>query len=247
MSILKLQTNNLSKSFDGKMIIEDINITLGKGEIVSLVGVSGSGKTTLFNLLSGLHKPDSGNVLLDGEDITGTPGKVSYMLQKDLLLPHKKVIDNAALGLVVKGMKKKEARKKADGLFAEFGLEGTQNKYPCQLSGGMRQRVAFLRTYLDAEGVALLDEPFSALDSITKSQMHKWYMDIMSKIELSTIFITHDIEEAILLSDRVYILGGTPGKIVSEIVIDKEKPRGEKFTLTGEFLEYKKQIKELLA
>jgi len=247
MSILKLQTKNLIKSFDGKVIIEDINIQLNKGEIVSLVGVSGSGKTTLFNILSGLIKPDAGQVFLDGNDITGNPGKVSYMLQKDLLLPHKKVIDNASLGLVVKGMSKKEARAKAGKYFTDFGLDGTQEKYPSQLSGGMRQRVAFLRTYLCADGVALLDEPFSALDTITKGQMHKWYIDIMSKIEMSTIFITHDIDEAILLSDRVYILGGNPGTIIKEIVIDKEKPRTEQFTLTNEFIEYKKQIKEILA
>ncbi len=247
MSILKLKTNNLIKSFDGRVIIKDINIELNQGEIVSLIGVSGSGKTTLFNMLSGLLEPDSGNVYLDGEDITGKPGKISYMLQKDLLLPHKKIIDNAALGLVVKGMKKKEAREKANQFFVDFGLDGTQEQYPSQLSGGMRQRVAFLRTYLVTEGVALLDEPFSALDTITKSQMHNWYMDIMSKIEMSTIFITHDIEEAIYLSDRIYILGDTPGIIKKEIIIDKEKPRTEEFTLTNEFLEYKRQIKELLA
>ncbi len=247
MSILKLKTNNLTKSFDGRIIIKDINIELKKGEIVSLIGVSGSGKTTLFNILSGLLEPDSGSVYLDGEDITTKPGKISYMLQKDLLLPHKKIIDNASLGLVVKGMKKKEAREVANKYFADFGLEGTAEQYPCQLSGGMRQRVAFLRTYLCAEGVALLDEPFSALDTITKGQMHNWYMDIMSKIEMSTIFITHDIEEAILLSDRIYILGGEPGIIKKEIVINKKKPRTEEFILTNEFLDYKRQIKELLA
>ena len=247
MSILKLKTKNLTKSFDGKVIIKDINIKLKKGEIVSLVGVSGSGKTTLFNILSGLLEPDSGNVYLDDEDITAKPGKISYMLQKDLLLPHKKIVDNAALGLVVKGMKKSEARERASKFFGDFGLEGTQEQYPSQLSGGMRQRAALLRTYLATEGVALLDEPFSALDTITKSQMHNWYMDIMSKIEMSTIFITHDIEEAILLSDRIYILGGNPGVIKKELVIDKDKPRAQEFTLTNEFLVYKRQIKEFLA
>lgn len=246
MHTLMLQTNNINKSYDGKTVIEDINIVLNKGEIVSLIGVSGSGKTTLFNVLSGLNMPDSGSVMLGGEDITGKPGKISYMLQKDLLLPHKRIIDNATLGLEVKGIKKIEARKRANELFEIFGIEGTQEKYPSQLSGGMRQRVAFLRTYLCADGVALLDEPFSALDTITKGQMHNWYLDIMSKIEMSTIFITHDIEEAILLSDRIYILGGTPGRIKAELVIEKEKPRTEEFAYTREFLEYKKQIKELL-
>jgi len=239
MSILKLKTENITKSFDDRIIIEDINIELKKGEIVSLIGVSGSGKTTLFNILSGLTKPDKGRVYLDGEDITTKPGKISYMLQKDLLLPHKKIIDNAALGLVVKGMKKKEARKEAEKYFEAFGLTGTKDKYPSQLSGGMRQRVALLRTYLATDGVALLDEPFSALDAITKSGMHNWYLDLMSKIEMSTIFITHDIEEAILLSDRIYILAGTPGTIVKEIVIDKA-------TKEEHFLEYKERIKKML-
>ncbi|MBE5965139.1 MAG: ABC transporter ATP-binding protein [Lachnospira sp.] len=237
--MLKLKTENITKSFDDRIIIEDINIELKKGEIVSLIGVSGSGKTTLFNILSGLTKPDKGRVYLDGEDITTKPGKISYMLQKDLLLPHKKIIDNAALGLVVKGMKKKEARKEAEKYFEAFGLTGTKDKYPSQLSGGMRQRVALLRTYLATDGVALLDEPFSALDAITKSGMHNWYLDLMSKIEMSTIFITHDIEEAILLSDRIYILAGTPGTIVKEIVIDKA-------TKEEHFLEYKERIKKML-
>ena len=239
MSILKLKTENITKSFDDRIIIEDINIQLKKGEIVSLIGVCGSGKTTLFNILSGLTKPDKGRVYLDGEDITTKPGKISYMLQKDLLLPHEKIIDNAALGLVVKGMKKKEARKEAEKYFEAFGLTGTKDKYPSQLSGGMRQRVALLRTYLATDGVALLDEPFSALDSITKSGMHNWYLDLMSKIEMSTIFITHDIEEAILLSDRIYILAGTPGTIVKEIVIDKAAKEEH-------FLEYKERIKKML-
>ncbi len=246
MSILKLQTENISKSFEDKIVIEDINISVKQGEIVSLIGVSGSGKTTLFNILSGLTMPDKGKVILDGEDITGKPGRVSYMLQKDLLLPHKKVIDNATLGLMVKGMDKNKARQKAGELFEVFGIQGTENKYPSQLSGGMRQRVAFLRTYLCDNEIALLDEPFSALDTITKSLMHDWYMDVMQKIKMSTIFITHDIEEAILLSDRIYILGGVPGRIQAEIVVSEEKPRTAEFAYTGEFLEYKKQIGKLL-
>ena len=246
MSGLKLQTKDLSKSYDGRLIIDDINIKLHKNEIVSIIGLSGSGKTTLFNLLSGLQLPDRGKVLLDDEDITGKPGKISYMLQKDLLLPHKKIIDNVILGLEVKGMSKKEAYKKCEGLFEAFGIEDTKNLYPNQLSGGMRQRAAFLRTYLSAEGVALLDEPFSALDTITKGNMHKWYMEMMEKIELSTIFITHDMEEAIYLSDRIYVLGGNPGTILEEIVIDKSRQEREEFMMTTEFLSYKKMLKDML-
>lgn len=158
------------------------------------------------------------------------------------MFPHKKIIDNVSLPLVVKGMKKKDARAKAAPLFEEFGLEGTQDKYPAQLSGGMRQRAALLRTYLASEGVALLDEPFSALDTITKSAIHKWYLDVMEHINLATLFITHDIDEAILLSDRIYILSGQPGKITDEIVINEKKPRREDFNLSEEFLEYKRNI-----
>lgn len=246
MNGLKLETKSLSKSYDGRKIIDDINIKLNNNEIVSIIGISGSGKTTLFNLLSGLENPDEGSVILDGEDITSKPGKISYMLQKDLLLPHKKIIDNAVLGLMVKGMSKKEAYKKCDGLFEAFGIEGTKDMYPNQLSGGMRQRVALLRTYLSTEGVALLDEPFSALDNITKGNMHKWYIDMMSKIDLSTIFITHDIEEAIYLSDRIYVLGGNPGIIKNEVSIDIPRNKREEFIETLEFLSYKKQLKEML-
>ncbi|MCI5885460.1 MAG: ABC transporter ATP-binding protein [Clostridiales bacterium] len=237
-----LKALNIQKSFDGKKIIDGINITLKKGEIVSLLGVSGSGKTTLFNVLSGLLVPEEGSVLLDDEDITGKPGRISYMLQKDLLFDHKKIIDNVSLPLVIKGMNRKEARAKADPLFTEFGLEGSQNRYPAQLSGGMRQRAALLRTYLASEGVALLDEPFSALDTITKASVHRWYLDVMERIDLSTLFITHDIDEAILLSDRIYIMSGRPGRITAEVVIEEKKPRGDDFNLTERFLEYKKKI-----
>lgn len=241
-----LNAENITKSFDGVRIIENVSIHLNEGEIVSLLGVSGGGKTTLFNILSGLDTPDNdGKVMLNGKDITGKPGEISYMLQKDLLQPHYTVLDNVALPLIVKnGMKKKDARKKAEGYFASFGLDGAQKKYPHQLSGGMKQRAALLRTYLASEGVALLDEPFSALDTITRSSIHKWYLDIMKKIKLSTLFVTHDIEEAILLSDRIYILSGKPGKISDEIIIDLPKPRPENVTMSEAFLQYKRMIIE---
>lgn len=164
------------------------------------------------------------------------------MLQKDLLLPYRTIEDNVALPLYIKGEKKKTAREKVGPYFAEFGLEGTQKKYPHQLSGGMRQRAALLRTYLFSGKIALLDEPFSALDTLTKSAMHEWYLGIMEQIQLSTLFVTHDIDEAILLSDRIYLLTGQPGQITKEIVIREPKPRNNDFTLTEEFLEYKKQI-----
>lgn len=240
MSVLKV--NEVSKAFENEKIIENISLELHEGEIVSLLGVSGGGKTTLFNIIAGLSVPDKGEVFLDGENITGKPGFISYMLQKDLLLPYRTILDNVALPLIIRGMKKKEAREKAAVYFEEFGLEGTQKKYPAQLSGGMKQRAALLRTYMFSEKVALLDEPFSALDMLTKGTVHEWYLDVMEKIKLSTLFVTHDIDEAILLSDRIYLLTGKPGTITKEIVIKEEKPRSKDFNLTEEFLAYKKEI-----
>lgn len=244
MEILKAE--KINKSFGEKHVLKDVSLSLNEGEIISLLGVSGSGKTTLFNVLSGIYTPDSGKVYLKDKDISGKPGEISYMLQKDLLFPYRKVIDNVCLPLILSGTKKKEARKIAAPLFKTFGLEGTELQYPSQLSGGMRQRAALLRTYLSSHGVALLDEPFSALDTITKSSIHKWYLDVMNEINLSTVFITHDIDEAILLSDRIYILSGAPGTITTEIKIDVPKPRDKDFNLTEEFLNYKRQIVNIL-
>ena len=237
-----LKAENVTVSFEGEKVIENISLSLNEGETVSLLGVSGGGKTTLFNVLSGLYAPDEGSVYFDSEDVTGKAGKISYMLQKDLLLPHKRVIDNAALPLVLRGVNKKEARKEAESHLKDFGLEGTADKYPHQLSGGMRQRVAFLRTYLASERVALLDEPFSALDSITKSSIHRWFLSVMSEIKLSVLFVTHDIDEAILLSDRIYLLTGKPGKITEEIVIDLPGEKSERNPMSREFIAYKEEI-----
>lgn len=238
-----LEVRGVSFSYDNKSnTIENIDITLNKGEIVCLLGVSGGGKTTLFNVIAGLLKPQQGSVVLNGEDVTGQSGKISYMLQKDMLLPFRTVEDNVAFPLILKGVKKKEARKLVGEHFAQFGLDGTQKRYPAELSGGMRQRAALLRTYMFGGAAALLDEPFSALDTITKSEMHRWYLDVMEKIKLSTLFITHDIDEAVLLSDRIYLLGGKPGTITDEIVIDEPKPRRADFNLTEAFLNYKRLI-----
>lgn len=242
----KLVTQNISKAFEGKGVIEDISITLHTGEIVCLLGVSGVGKTTLFNIIAGIMKPDTGSVLLNGENITETAGKISYMQQKDLLLPYRTILDNVCLPLLIRGAHKAQAHKEAQQYFEEFGIEGTQKQYPQELSGGMRQRAALLRTYLFSHEVALLDEPFSALDAITKASIHQWYLAVMRKINLSTLFITHDIDEAITLSDRVYILNGTPGRITAEIAITSPKPRGDEFVVSEEFIGYKRQILGLL-
>lgn len=239
-----LRVSDVDKSFGDKEVLKGINIVLNKGELVSLVGVSGSGKTTLFNIIAGLLKPDRGKVFLKGEDITGRSGKVSYMLQKDLLLPYMTIIDNVSLPLILRGNKKKVAREKVRGLFKDFGLEGTQEKFPSQLSGGMAQRAALLRTYVFSKEVALLDEPFSALDAITKASIHKWYKNIIGEMKISTIFITHDIEEAIKISDRIYILGKDPGTIIDEIKIKEDFQ--ENFFEDKKFIEYKKHIIEKL-
>lgn len=240
MTVNKLEVRNISLSFGDKQVLRNVSIHLKEGELVCLLGVSGGGKTTLFNVISGLLRPDEGQVFLDGEDVTGQPGRISYMLQKDLLLPYRTVEDNVALPLMLRGVKKKEARAQAVALFPQFGLEGTEKMWPGQLSGGMRQRAALLRTYLFSRNVALLDEPFSALDTLTKGAVHEWYLKVMDEIRLSTLFITHDIDEAILLSDRIYLL--IDGQVGEEIVVEAPRPRHVDFNLTPEFLEYKQRI-----
>ena len=246
-----LHANHISKSYGDKKILGDIHMRLADGELVSILGVSGVGKTTLFNVLSGLLLPDSGNVeLLDENgmfrDISGETGHLSYMLQKDMLLPHKTILNNVALPLVLKGMKAKEAGVIARPYFARFGLEGTEDKYPAQLSGGMRQRAALLRTWLCRNRVALLDEPFSALDTLTRTALQEWYLGVMDEIRLSTLFITHDIDEAVFLSDRIYIMKGKPAVLSDEIVIETKRPRDRDYMLSEEFLAYKRQIREII-
>lgn len=253
---MRLVVENVSKSFGDKKVLESVSLTLEEGEIVCILGASGVGKSTLFHIISGLLMPDEGRVLLDGEDVAGKPGKISYMLQKDMMLPYKTVLDNVALPLMIKKTsgegkigswrRTRTAREKADAYFEEFGLSGYEKKYPAQLSGGMRQRAALLRTYLFSQEVALLDEPFSALDTITKGKMHQWYLSIMEEIHMSTLFITHDMDEAIILSDRIYILGGTPAVIQDEITVSGKKPGAEEFKISPEFLEYKKRILEYI-
>ena len=208
-----LRAENITKYYQGEKIIEDINIEIKKGELVSLLGQSGVGKTTLFQILSGLERPDLGAVFLDGKDITGMPGQMSYMQQKDLLLPFEEIIDNVSIPLFLAGVPKKEAREKASSYFSEFGLSGCEYKYPSQLSGGMKQRAAFLRAYLYSGELMLLDEPTSALDAVTKKAIQQWFKKMISDHKTTALFITHDIDEATLLSDRVYLMSGVPGRI----------------------------------
>lgn len=236
------EAKNIYKSYDGEEILNNITVSLEEGELVSLLGVSGIGKTTLFNIMSGLEKPDSGKVILNGEDVSAIPGKISYMQQKDLLLPFLTILDNVSIPLRIKGVKKEEARKQALKYMQEFGLDGAEKKYPIQLSGGMRQRGAFLRAYLYSEKIMLLDEPFSALDSITKAAMHQWYKKVSRTHKTTTFFITHDIDEAILLSDKIYVMEGPIGHITEEFIVDYNEERNEEFLLRDEFIELKRKL-----
>lgn len=211
-----LEARHLSLSWDDgeHLVVQDANLHVDAGETVCLVGRSGGGKTTILHALSGLRRPLEGEVLLHGKDVTAVPGHVSYMLQKDLLLPHMRVIDNVCLPLTLAGTSRKEAHEKAEPLFARFGLEGTQFKWPSELSGGMRQRVAFLRTYLMGNDVVLLDEPFSALDALTRTSMREWYGEMARELGIASLVITHDVDEAVAMATRVYVLQGTPGTTV---------------------------------
>ena len=208
----KIVISNLSKKYKDKLILKDIDLHVYEDEIVSIIGPSGCGKSTIFNILSNLTTCDSGEV-----DING---RFSYMYQKDLLLPYKNIIDNVSLPLVLKGEKKKKSRETVKPYFSVFGLEGYENKYPNELSGGMRQRVNFMRTFVNSSDIMLLDEPFGALDSITRSSMQNWLLDIKKEIKSTILLITHDIDEAILLSDRIYILSNKPAVITKEIFVD---------------------------
>ena len=213
-----LEIKNLSYSFGDNHILKDINIYVKENEIVAIVGSSGVGKSTLFNLIAGVLKKQSGEIIINGSD--DYIGKVAYMLQKDLLFEHKTIINNVILPLIIAKIDKKAALEEGRKILKQFNLEKYADKYPKQLSGGMRQRVALIRTYMFKRNIFLLDEAFSALDAITKKELHKWYLNLKKEFNLTTLLITHDIEEAIFLSDRIYILANKPGEIIKEIKIE---------------------------
>ena len=213
-----LEVKNLSYSFGNNPILKDINIHVNENEMVAIVGSSGVGKSTLFNLIAGVLKKQTGEITINSSD--DYIGKVAYMLQKDLLFEHKTIIDNVILPLIIAKVNKKEALEEGNKILKQFNLDKYANKYPQQLSGGMRQRVALIRTYMFKRNIFLLDEAFSALDAITKKELHKWYLDLKKEFNLTTLLITHDIEEAVFLSDRIYILGNKPGEIIGEIKIE---------------------------
>ena len=239
-----LEIRNITKTYDNIPTIQNINLSIEKGAFVSLIGKSGVGKTTLFNLLSGLDLPDSGQMFLDNEDITGKTGMFSYMQQKDLLLPFYTVMDNVTIALRLKGMDKAAAARQAGTLMEEFGLLGSEKKYPHQISGGMKQRAALLRAYLYSDKLMLLDEPFSALDFFTRAAMQRWYLKVAQLHGTTTFLITHDIEEALILSDKIYIMEGPPGEIHAPVIIDREGHSHEEFQLTTSFMAYKKMLLE---
>lgn len=247
----QLQVNNVSQEFDGLCVLDDVSLTVERGQVACLLGPSGCGKTTLFHIIAGLEHPSAGSVLLDDADITGTPGHLSYMLQKDLLLPHKRIIDNVSLPLVLRGVSKDAAREQVRPLFETFGLAGTEERWPSELSGGMRQRAALLRSYLFSNEFMLLDEPFSALDAFTKADMHTWFLDVIERCGTTALVVTHDIDEALTLADVIYVMRGNPQAGVPTRIAGKERidcPHSERaaFNLTPAFLAHKRAVLEML-
>ena len=235
-----LEIKNLSYSFGDNHILKDINIYVKENEMVAIVGSSGVGKSTLFNLIAGVLKKQSGEIIINGSD--DYIGKVAYMLQKDLLFEHKTIINNVILPLIIAKIDKKVALEEGRKILKQFNLEKYADKYPKQLSGGMRQRVALIRTYMFKRNIFLLDEAFSALDAITKKELHKWYLNLKKEFNLTTLLITHDIEEAIFLSDRIYILANKPGEIIKEIKIEID-PNDD---IDVQRLFYKKEILNIM-
>jgi ABC-type nitrate/sulfonate/bicarbonate transport system ATPase subunit len=225
----KIQLVSLRKSFrtdTGTLdVLADVSLAARPGEFVSIIGPSGCGKSTMFNVMAGLELPSAGEVLVDGVPATGHTEKFAYMPQKDLLFPWRRVIDNATLGLEVQGVSRRKAREQAAPLFETFGLAGFEQAYPFELSGGMRQRVALLRTVVQGRSVLLLDEPFGALDSLTRTEMQLWMETVWERYQWTVVLITHDIREAVFLSDRVFVLTARPARVRTEVPVTLPRPR----------------------
>lgn len=235
-----IEIKNLDYSFGNTKILKNINISVNKNEVVSIIGSSGVGKTTLFNLIAGILDLQNGSIeIYNSKDYKN---KVAYMLQKDLLFEHKTILDNIILPLIINKVQKKEAILEAEKILKIFNLFEYKDMYPKELSGGMRQRIALIRTYMFKRDIFLLDEAFSALDAITKRELHKWYLKLVKDFDLTTILITHDVEEAVLLSNKIYILANRPGEIVKEIKIDLNTNEDIEY----QRLKYKKEIIEIM-
>jgi len=241
-----ITVEEVSKYFDELHALDFVSLTAGDGEFVSLVGPSGCGKSTLFNIIAGLLIPDSGRVLIGDDDVTGSTGHVGYMLQRDLLLPWRTVLDNVVLGLEVQGIPKRRSYPQARELLARFGLAKFETNYPAALSGGMRQRCAVIRTILYDAPVFLLDEPFSALDAQTRLLMQEWLLEVWEALRKTVFYITHDVEEALFLSDRVYVMSARPGMLIEEVPVNIERPRAHEVRTSPEFLQLKAQLIDLV-
>jgi ABC-type nitrate/sulfonate/bicarbonate transport system ATPase subunit len=218
------------------------DLTVGEHEFVTLLGPSGCGKSTLFKVVAGLVRPTAGRVYLQGRETVAKRGEVAYMPQTDNLLPWRNVLDNAILALEVDGVPKAEARREATELLERFGLGDFLKAHPTELSGGMRQRVALIRTVLFRRDVLLLDEPLGALDSQTRLLLQEWLLDVWSAARKAVLFITHDVDEAVYLSDRVYVMSARPGHIIDEVPVDLPRPRGADVRLTPEFGELRARL-----
>ncbi|MFC3884109.1 ABC transporter ATP-binding protein [Bacillus songklensis] len=216
------------------------------GEFVSVIGASGSGKSTLFKLITGLLEPDQGQIWIEGQQSGNRLGKVGYMPQKDLLLPWRTVIDNVLLPLELTKNKKQEKIEEIRKWLSRFGLADYEKAYPHELSGGMKQRVAFLRTIMTGRDLLLLDEPFGALDSLTKHNMHSWLLELWGDLQKTVLFITHDLEEAILLSDRIYLLPGEGKRRVKEMKVKLPRPRRSDLIYQSEFIAMRKELELLI-
>lgn len=223
-----LEVRGVSKTFveEGRRThaLDNISFAALPGEFITVIGPSGSGKSTLFNLITGLAQPDSGEIVVEG-GVKRRAGRVGYMPQRDLLLPWRTVLNNVILGPELDGRSKSEARRRARDLMPLFGLEGFENAFPDTLSGGMRQRAALLRTFLTDRDVLLLDEPFGALDALTRRELQRWLLDVWEQFRKTILFITHDVEEAVFLADRVLVFSARPGRIVKELHVDLPRPR----------------------
>ncbi|TML85096.1 MAG: ABC transporter ATP-binding protein [Actinobacteria bacterium] len=246
MQQAKLQVENVRHAFGSTPALASTSLEVREGEFVSLVGPSGCGKSTLFNVISGLIRPTEGRILLDGRDVTGSTGHVGYMLQKDLLLPWRTVTGNIVLGASLTGRATKRDRAEAVALAERYGLGEFVDHYPHALSGGMRQRVALMRTLAVHKDVMLLDEPFGALDSQTRLRMQQWLLDVWEQEGRTVVFITHDVDEAIFLSDRVLVMSARPGHIRAEFDVPLARPRGFELLTSEGFTELKRRILELL-